>query len=131
MKKPDFPLYSLSGRIVHGLKNGRKVGMPTANLQLHPGQEMPPFGVYAASLAIDGKTYLGVTNVGLRPTLSGEQQPTIETFILNYSGDLYGRELSLSLWAFLRSTRKMTSLEEVKKQVEKDAQVTRALLEGE
>ncbi|MBE5781782.1 MAG: hypothetical protein E7329_00540 [Clostridiales bacterium] len=124
------PLYCLDGTVVHGFKNGRKVGMPTANLQLHPGQEMPPFGVYAASLVIDGKEYLGVTNVGLRPTLSGEQLPTIETYILDYSGDLYKQELSLALWAFLRPTRKMASLQEVKEQVEKDAQATRALLEA-
>ena len=122
------PQYELAGHVVHGLQNGRKVGMPTANLQLHPSLEMPPFGVYAARLSIDGKTYLGVTNVGLRPTLEGMQQPTIETFILDFQGDLYGKPMQLSLYALLRPTRKMASLEEVKIQVEKDAQATRKLL---
>ena len=122
------PQYRLAGLVVHGLQNGRKVNMPTANLQLHQGFEMPPFGVYAARLSVEGKEYLGVTNVGLRPTLEGKQQPTIETFILDFQGDLYGKELQLFLYDLLRPTRKMTSLEEVKIQVEKDALATRALL---
>lgn len=122
------PLYILSGQVVHGLANGRKVHMPTANLEIHPGQMLPPFGVYAARVQIDDQEYLGVTNVGLRPSLNQDQTPTVETFILDFTGDLYGRNLTLSLHAFLRSTRKMHSLEEVKMQVEQDAAQTRALL---
>ena len=122
------PLYTLSGPVVHGLGNGHKVGMPTANLQIRPDTPLPPFGVYAAQVQIGQALYLGVTNVGMRPTLSGAQQPTIETFILDFAGDLYGREITLFLHAFLRPTRKMQSLEDVKKQVEEDGKKTQALL---
>lgn len=122
------PLYALEGVVVHGLGNGHKVNMPTANLQLSPGLSFPPFGVYAARLTAEGKDYLGVTNVGLRPTLAGEQRPTIETSILDFQGDLYGKHIQLYLYVLLRPTRKMASLEAVRDQVEKDAERTRALL---
>ncbi len=122
------PLYTLSGPIVHGLGNGRKVRMPTANLALDPGQALPPFGVYAAIVTIGGKAYMGVTNVGLRPTLEGEQAPTVETFILDFAGSLYGRKITLSLYHFLRPTRRMASLDDVHDQVEKDSRRARQLL---
>ena len=95
---------------------------------MSPGLSFPPFGVYAARLTAEGKEYLGVTNVGLRPTLAGEQRPSIETFILDFQGDLYGKHIQLYLYVLLRPTRKMASLEAVREQVERDAERTRALL---
>ena len=62
------PLYVLSGPVIHGRGNGRTVGMPTANLPVPPGAALPPFGVYAARVRVGDREYLGVTNVGLRPT---------------------------------------------------------------
>lgn len=121
-------LYQLSGRVIHGQANGRKVGMPTANLSLAPGETLPPFGVYASRVCIDGKEYRGVTNVGLRPTLTDGQTPTVETFLLDFSGDLYGREMTVLLCAFLRPTRKMASLQEVERQVERDIRSAREIL---
>lgn len=125
---PAAPLYCLSGRVVHGQGNGHTVNMPTANLPPSPGRALPPFGVYAARVRAEGGVYVGVTNVGLRPTLGGEQTPTVETYLLDFQGDLYGREISLELFAYLRPTRKMASLSEVKSQVEQDAARARALL---
>jgi len=122
------PLFTLSGPVIHGFGNGHKVGMPTANLAIPDESTLPPFGVYAAKVRIGEKEYMGVTNVGLRPTLTGDPKPSIETLILDFSGDLYGKEISLSLISFLRPTRKMESLEDVKNQVEKDARETRMLL---
>ena len=103
------PLYTLRGPVVHGLGNGRKVRMPTANLVPPAGGTLPPFGVYAAIVRVGPEAYIGVTNVGLRPTLEGEQTPTVETLILGFSGDLYGREITISLYCFLRPTRRMAS----------------------
>ena len=124
----DQPLYVLRGVIVHGKGNGHTVGMPTANLQLAPDAALPPFGVYAAIAEVDGKKSVGVTNVGLRPTLHDGKTPTVETLLLDYAGDLYGRSMTLRLYHFLRETREMASLREVERQVEKDAARAKALL---
>jgi len=102
--------------------------MPTANLQIAPGQALPPFGVYAARVIIGDEMYAGVTNVGLRPSLNALETPTVETFILDYAGDLYGEEITLHLISFLRSTRKMSSLEAVHQQVLQDAEAARKLV---
>ena len=125
----QHPLYELSGPVIHGRGNGRTVGMPTANLALPPGAEQPPFGVYAARVRVGDREYLGVTNVGLRPTLTADPVPTVETFLPGFSGDLYGRGITVFLLAFLRPTRKMASLREVEAQVERDVAQARRLLE--
>lgn len=108
--------------------------MPTANLPCPPGRGCPPFGVYASRVVVgdapDQKTYLGVTNVGLRPSVDSDRQPTVETMLLDFDGDLYGREITVTLLHFLRPTMKMASLEEVKAQVEKDAAQARQLMES-
>ena len=129
------PLYQLSGTVAHGQSKGHTVGMPTANLACPPGKEHPPFGVYAAIVTVgngpDRKTYPGVTNVGLRPTVDDDPRPTVETLLLDFDGNLYGREITVALYYFLRPTVKMASLEEVKAQVEKDAARARTLLAKE
>ena len=122
------PMYILSGPVVHGLGNGHKVNMPTANLQVKNEAELPPFGVYAARVLIADREYAGVTNVGLRPSLGENALPTVETFILDFQGDLYDREITLHLMAFLRPTKKMDSLRAVQQQVLYDAREARILL---
>lgn len=128
------PLYQLSGIVAHGRSKGHTVGMPTANLPCPQGEAHPPFGVYAAAVTVeDGtkkKTYLGVTNVGLRPSVDSDPQPTVETMLLDFDGNLYGKRIIVSLYHFLRPTVKMASLEEVKAQVEKDAQEARKLMKA-
>ena len=126
--KADCPLYTLSGVVIHGEGNGHTVGMPTANLSIAPGQKLPPFGVYASRVRVGDREYGGVTNVGLRPTLTEGQTPTVETLLMDFSGDLYGREMTVTLCAFLRPTRKMGSLREVEEQVEKDAREAKRIL---
>ena len=84
----------LSGTVIHGKALGRKLGVPTANLQLPEGLAVPRYGVYACSCIIDGKRYPAVTNIGTRPTVEGSGI-TVEPWILDYSGDLYGRKITL------------------------------------
>ncbi|MBQ8159534.1 MAG: riboflavin kinase [Clostridia bacterium] len=120
-------MYTLHGQIVHGEGNGHTVGMPTANLSLSPEDVLPPFGVYAAKAELDGRWYLGVTNVGFRPTLGALETPTVETLLLDFSGDVYGKPMTLKLYEYLRPTTRMHSLEEVERQVEKDALRTRQI----
>ena len=114
----------LSGTVVHGKALGRKLGIPTANLLLPEGLAVPKFGVYVCSCLIDGKRYPAVTNLGTRPTVSGNGI-TVEAWILDYSGDLYGREITLEFHYFLRPEMKFPSLEALQAEIHRNAEETR------
>ena len=120
-------LYRLTGTVIHGKGLGRKVGLPTANLDLREGN-LPPFGVYASIVYLDNKRYIGVTNVGYRPSVDSDRKVTIETNILDFSDLIYGKEITLDLLFFLRPTRKMANLDEVKKEVILDIKKARELI---
>ena len=117
----------LSGTVVHGKALGRKLGIPTANLHLPEGLGIPKFGVYACSCIIDGKRYPAVTNLGTRPTVQGSGI-TVEAWILDYSGNLYDRELMLEFHYFLRPEKKFPTLEDLKLEIFRNAEETRAYL---
>jgi riboflavin kinase/FMN adenylyltransferase len=85
--------YVLDGVVVEGRRRGREIGFPTANLATD-NELLPPHGVYATMMTIDGIVHPALTNIGLRPTF-GETEPTIETHVLGYAGDLYGRTVRL------------------------------------
>ena len=102
-KKQQAPLCRLTGTVVHGKGKGHTVGMPTANLQPGSGQVLPPEGVYAALAEVGGQTYRAVTNVGRRPTVDSESRKTVESLLLDYTGDLYGREMELRFYRRLRT----------------------------
>ena len=110
----------LSGYVVPGRRIGRTIGVPTANILLPDGVMIPKLGVYACTCVIDEKTYVTVTNVGHRPTVGGHQTRA-ESWILDYAGDLYGRNMTLQFHAFLRPEQTFGSLEELKAQIQKDA----------
>ncbi len=123
------PIAVIKGRVVHGKGLGKTVGMPTANLEASAG-EVPGAGVYASRVFLRGSEYIGVTNIGPRPTVDDSPRYTIETNILSFDDDIYGETIMLSIEAFLRPVRKMGSLEEVKEQVEKDREEAVRLLSG-
>ena len=110
-----------------GHQLGRKLGFPTANLRLPENMVIPKFGVYACVARVDGKRYGAVTNVGTRPTVSG-QGITVEPWILDYSGDLYGREITLEFIRFLRPETKFPSLEALQAEIFRNAEQTREIL---
>ena len=115
----------LSGQVIHGKKLGRKLGIPTANMILPKELVKPQFGVYACKCVISGTEYLAVTNIGMRPTVSGEDI-TVETWILDYQGeDLYGQYITLEIHRFLRKEQKFDTLEDLKAQIHRDAEETR------
>ena len=119
----------LRGTVVPGKQLGRTLGVPTANLRLIPGMVVPRFGVYACRCIIDGVAYPAVTNVGTRPTVEG-QSVTVEPWILDYSGDLYGREITLEFYYFIRPEKKFPDLESLKAEIHRNAQETRDYLSG-
>ena len=114
------PLYRLRGTVVHGKGKGHTVGMPTANLQPSPGQTLPEEGVYAALAEVEGQTYRAVTNVGTRPSVDSDSRETVESLLLGYTGDLYGKEMELAFYRRLRGIEKFPSLQAVKEQVDRD-----------
>lgn len=109
----------LTGEVVHGKGLGRTVGMPTANLLVMEG-ELPEAGVYAGRVEVDGNQYKAVTNIGKRPSVDMDQQVTVESFIMDFEGDLYGKQMKLELVKYLRPVQKFSGLEGVLEQVKKD-----------
>ena len=119
--------YILTGTVVPGRKLGRKLGFPTANLQLPEHLAVPRYGVYACRVTLDGVSYPAVTNVGTRPTVSGTGV-TVEPWILDYSGDLYGREITLEFFRFLRPEQQFPSLEALREEILRNAESSREWL---
>ncbi len=113
--------YQLIGKVVTGQQLGRTIGFPTANLQLPPDKFLPRYGVYAVEVLLDHSKIKGVMNIGCRPTVAGEA-PTVEVHLLNWSGNLYGQTLKVSLERFLRTEQKFPSLEALKQQITLDCQ---------
>lgn len=116
----------MSGTVRHGVQLGRTLGLPTVNLHFSPDVLLPAFGVYASKVYIGGKAYTGVTNIGVRPTVSEESIPKAETHILDFSGDLYGAKINIDLFKFLRAEEKFPSANALRAQIEKDISSTRA-----
>ena len=120
--------YYLTGTVVAGQKLGRAIGIPTANLSL-PEELLPlKFGVYACRVWVDNAQYLAVTNVGIRPTVMGKA-PTIEAFLLDFNGDLYGKTLKIAFYDFLRAEKKFASLEELQAEIQENVLQTRQFFE--
>jgi riboflavin kinase / FMN adenylyltransferase len=110
--------YCIDGQVVEGRRRGRELGSPTANLRT--GNELvPPDGVYATTVAVDGVVHAGITNIGMRPTF-GESERTIETHLLNFSGDLYGRDVRLGFVLRLRDERRFEDVDALKAQIDAD-----------
>lgn len=116
----------LTQTVGHGRRLGRTIGVPTANLVAPPHVLLPKRGVYAAKVTLpDGRAFGGVTNVGIRPTVNHGQDVTVEPWILDFDGDLYGQKLRVEFFHRLRDERKFESLEALKTQIQCDAVRTR------
>jgi riboflavin kinase/FMN adenylyltransferase len=111
--------YTLVGRVVEGRRRGREIGFPTANLET-TNELVPPHGVYATTLTVDGIVRAAITNIGLRPTFGDEPTPTIESHVLRFDGDLYGREVSVGFVQRLRDERRFDDVDALRAQIEAD-----------
>jgi len=111
--------YGVEGRVVRGAERGATLGFPTANL--HPqNRVIPRNGVYVTATLIDGQWRRSVTNIGTRPTFGSADESSIETFVMNWSGDLYGDVARVRFLHRLREEKKFGSIEELKFQIERD-----------
>ena len=114
----------LTGTVVTGQQLGRKIGIPTANLVINQGVLVPKFGVYACKILTETGEFMAVTNVGTRPTVEG-QGVTVEPWILDFSGDLYGQTVTLEFYSFLRPEKKYPTLAALQAEICKNAEEVR------
>jgi riboflavin kinase/FMN adenylyltransferase len=112
--------FSFALPVVHGRKLGRQIGVPTMNQSLPEGMVRPKNGVYVSKTMVDGILYDSVTNIGTKPTVGGESSVSAETWIRDFSGDLYGKTISVSLHHFLRPEQKFPSIEVLREQIAQD-----------
>jgi riboflavin kinase/FMN adenylyltransferase len=117
--------FSIEGRVLHGQKLARQLGWPTANVQLKR-RRVPLTGVYLVSVDIDGKTWPGVANIGVRPTVAGDGSAHLEVHLLDFAGDLYGRHLTVAFHHKLRDEQRFASLEALKSAIDADVAAARA-----
>lgn len=123
IKEANFLLgrpYSIFGEVVHGQKLGRKIGFHTINQDVFYNLITPRRGVYASAIELDGKIYVGVTNIGIKPTVQSDKRIISETHIISYQGDLYGKTVTVYLLDYLRKEEKFPSLDVLSKAISKD-----------
>jgi riboflavin kinase/FMN adenylyltransferase len=111
--------YGIEGAIIRGDRRGHTIGFPTANLKPR-NRVVPKYGVYATATLINGVWRKGVTNIGVRPTFENESEPSIETFVFDFDGDLYGKVLRVRFLHRIRDERKFNGIDELKAQIDCD-----------
>jgi len=116
--------YALDGRVMKGDQLGRRLGFPTANLDV-TGRVLPPNGVYVARVLIGEQPYRAVVNIGVRPTIAGAAELRVEAHLLDFEGDLYGHDLELTFASRLRGEQKFPSLDALADQIRCDIAVAR------
>lgn len=113
--------YAITGKIVHGEQRGRKLGFPTANIELlHGEMAVPAPGVYAVTASIEGSIYEGMGNIGNNPTFNDVEHARLEVNLFNCSRDLYGKTMSVQFHKYIRAEKKFSGVEELCRQIEED-----------
>jgi riboflavin kinase / FMN adenylyltransferase len=120
--------YSVAGRVLRGDQLGRKLGFPTANIDI-AGLLMPPNGVYAVIAKRNGTSLRGVANIGVRPTVSGTAERRFEVHLFSFSEEIYDAELEVIFAGFIRTEQRFASLEELKAQIARDVLAAQKILE--
>lgn len=118
--------YYRRGKVVKGLRNGHRIGFPTANLSVDKGLIKLNPGVYKTVTTIDNKKYLSMTNIGNHPTINALCEDIIETNIFDFNEDIYGKTIKVSFLSYLRKQTRFSSLEELQAQLKKDAKIIQA-----
>ena len=117
----------LSGTVLHGKRLGQEFEIPTANIEPVENIDGLVYGVYASDVRIGERIFSGVTNLGVRPTVEDGEKVNAETFILDYDGDLYGKEITVTLFRFMRKERKFDSVEALMEQIRRDIRSRRSI----
>jgi len=119
--------FRLSGPVIGGMERGHDLGFPTANIGVDSDQALPIDGVYATLGYVGDKVYKSVTNIGIRPTF-GDGQRTIEVFLIDFAGDIYGEKLAVELVEHLRGEMRFTDPKELSAQIGRDVEQARSIL---
>lgn len=123
--------HSLADTVRSGYHLGTKLGTPTINMKFPEGVMVPKHGVYAAKVFLeDGSEHIAVTNIGIRPTVSDENSVSVESYILDFTGNLYDRHVRVEFYKFLRPEKKFNSPEELARQINADAETTKEYFEN-
>ncbi len=112
--------HCIMSEVTHGAHLGKALGFPTANQEIQEDVLCAKHGVYLSRVTVDGKIYKGVTNIGVRPTVSEGKRPRAESFIIDFSGELYGQKIKLELVKFMRGEEKFSSIEALRERIERD-----------
>lgn len=117
--------YTVKGVVGYGRQLGRTIGIPTTNIIPIKDKLLPPNGVYASKVHIEGETHMGVTNIGVKPTVGDENEKGAETFIFDFDKDVYGKNITIELHKFIRPEKRFDSIGDLKEQMEKDIEFVR------
>ncbi len=117
--------FTLRGPVVLGARRGRSIGYPTANIGLGPDRALPAYGIYITRATLAEGVYHACTSIGVRPTFDAEASPTIETYILDFAGDIYGQELRIELLHRLRDELRFDSVDDLVAEIQRDVEKTR------
>ncbi|MEX0683815.1 MAG: bifunctional riboflavin kinase/FAD synthetase [Dehalococcoidia bacterium] len=123
--------FSLRGPVVTGDKRGRELGFPTANIAIGLDRALPAYGIYVTRAYVRETAYESCTSIGIRPTFDVEPRPTVETFVLDFDGDIYGEEMRIDLLERLRGEERFDNVDDLIAQMHKDIDRTRAYLGAE
>jgi riboflavin kinase/FMN adenylyltransferase len=119
--------FAIKEKVIYGRQIGRSLDVPTINQRMPKGGITLPMGVYMTRTEVDGKKYISVTNVGKRPTVGESDDIRVETHILDFCQDVYGREIKVEFLQMLREERKFSSLDQLKKQLDQDIEFVKNL----
>lgn len=117
--------YTVKGVVGYGRQLGRTIGIPTTNIIPVKDKLLPPNGVYVSKVHIEGETHMGVTNIGVKPTVGDENEKGAETFIFDFDKDVYGKNITIELHKFIRPEMRFDSIGDLKEQMEKDIEFVR------
>ncbi len=121
--------YQIKGKVIHGEKRGRTIGFPTANMGLQAAYLIPRTGVYAVRINIEGSSFYGVMNIGIKPTFEQEKkEKSLEVYIFDFDDNLYDREIKVEFLFFIREEQKFAGVEQLVRQIQQDVQVAKSKL---
>ncbi len=123
-----YPFF-ITSKVLHGTGIGGDIGYPTVNQRPPASKILPPNGVYASLVTVDGRTFCGVSDIGNKPTIEGEHPLGVETYIFDFNEQIYDREIRVSLLSCLRSERRFDSVEELRAQIAEDCKKARTICE--
>lgn len=119
--------FVIEGEVIPGEQRGRKLGFPTANLQLEPDYLLPCYGVYLVCLTVESKHFYGIANVGIKPTF-GKYQPLVEVYLLDVEVNLYQKQVKVEFLRFIRPENRFSGPESLKNQIAKDVETARTFI---